>query len=184
MMEEICLRAMSAPKSEARKLDIAAWTTNLHGYGNGRGVLRMDWKIAAVVLAAALSGCSTADVAGSGPSAQAFAQGQAGRPVAAAIVDAMAGGLVGGTLGTGLDTRERRRALEAEYRALDYTPAGQAVPWGQAGGRRGEVVAGSPYRVGSQDCRQYAHTVHIGGQAQTARGAACRNSDGSWTPLA
>lgn len=117
---------------------------------------------------------------------QAFAEAQpAERPVAAAIVDAMAGGLIGGALGASLDQRDRRRALEAEYRALEYTPAGQAVGWGREGGRRhGEVVAGSPYRVGSQDCRQYAHTVHIGGQARTARGAACRNPDGSWTPLA
>lgn len=144
----------------------------------------MGWKIAAVALAAALAGCTTADVSGPGPSAQAFAQGQAGRPVAAAIVDAMAGGLIGGALGSGLDARERRRALEAEYRALEYTPAGQAVAWGQQGGRRGEVVAGSPYRVGSQDCRQYAHTVFAGSRSQTARGSACRNPDGSWTLLA
>ena len=35
------------------------------------------------------------------------------------------------------------------------------------GGRYGEVVAASPYRVGSQDCRQYAQTVYTGGQPKT-----------------
>lgn len=145
----------------------------------------MRWKVAAVVVAAAVSGCSTTDVAGQGPSAQAFAQNQTGRPVSTSIVDAMAGGLIGTSLGASLDSRERRRALEAEYRALEHTPAGQAVAWGRAGSRHfGEVVAGSPYRVGSQDCRQYVHTVQIGERTQTARGAACRNPDGSWTPLA
>lgn len=145
----------------------------------------MGWKVATVILAMALAGCSTTDVTGQGPSAQAFAQNQSARPVSASIVDAMAGGLIGGTLGANLDTRERRRALEAEYRALEYTPAGQAVAWGRSGGARsGEVVAGSPYRVGSQNCRQYTHTVQIGGRSQTARGTACRNADGSWTPLA
>ena len=34
-----------------------------------------------------------------------------------------------------------------------------------------------PYRVGSQDCRQYTHTVTIDGARQTARGTACRNPD-------
>ena len=39
---------------------------------------------------------------------------------------------------------ERRQALEAEYRALEYTPSGQTVAWGSsAGGRYGEVVAAS-----------------------------------------
>lgn len=107
------------------------------------------------------------------------------RPIASTIVDAMAGGLIGGTLGARLDSRDRRHALESEYRTLEYTPAGQSVTWGERGGRRyGEVVAGAPYRVGSQDCRQYSHTVTINGQAQSARGAACRNPDGSWSPLA
>ena len=49
-------------------------------------------------------------------------------------------------------------------------------------GRYGEVVAAQPYRVGSQDCRQYTQTVFTGG-SRTARGTACRNADGSWTPL-
>jgi surface antigen len=48
----------------------------------------------------------------------------------------------------------------------------------------GEVMAAQPYRVGSQDCRQYTHTVFSGsGAGATARGTACRNADGSWTPL-
>ncbi|MET0597364.1 MAG: hypothetical protein ABWZ57_05790 [Mesorhizobium sp.] len=104
--------------------------------------------------------------------------------VAQSIINAMHGGLVGGAVGRDLDRDERRQALEAEYRALEYTPAGQKVAWGnRAGGRYGEVVAASPYRVGSQDCRQYAHTVYTGGQPQKARGTACRNADGGWTPL-
>lgn len=146
----------------------------------------MNWKFAAVGLAMALSACSTSDVTGarSGAAVQAFAGSSATAPVATAIVEAMAGGLVGGNLGNELDRRDRRRALEAEYRALEYTPAGQAVAWGDSANKGGEVVAGSPYRVGSQNCRQYSHTVYTGGRTQTARGSACRNPNGSWTPLA
>lgn len=114
--------------------------------------------------------------------------GDAGKPtnaaVAATIIAAMDGGLVGGSIGTGLDDGERRSGLEAEYRALEYTPSGQKVTWKSSRSSRfGEVVAAQPYRVGSQDCRQYNHTVFAGGPAQTARGTACRNADGSWTPL-
>jgi surface antigen len=149
-----------------------------------KGMRRMKLKIAAAIAALALSACSTSGTDRGGAATQAFAD--AARPHnGAAIVEAMAGGLVAGPVGTGLDARDRRRALEAEYRALEHTPAGQKVAWGRPGDRggHGEVVAGSPYRVGSQDCRQYSHTVSIDGRAQTARGAACRNPDGSWTPL-
>lgn len=148
---------------------------------------RMIWKITAVTATLALAACSTTGAGGGNPAAQAFAgtARPAEAPVGAAIVEAMAGGLVGALGGAELDSRDRRRALEAEYRALEYMQAGQAVFWGKAGSDRyGEVVPGSPYRVGSQDCRQYKHTIQIDKRARTARGTACRNPDGSWTPLA
>jgi surface antigen len=104
--------------------------------------------------------------------------------VTAAIISEMQGGLVGGDIGSNLSRAERSAALEAEYRALEYTPSGQTVAWGdRQSGRYGEVVAASPYRVGSQDCRQYGHTVYVDGRSKKARGTACRNADGSWTPL-
>lgn len=107
-----------------------------------------------------------------------------GTKVARAVISAMGGGLIGGKIGAGLSEREKRSGLEAEYKALEYTASGQVVTWkSDSSSRYGEVVAAQPYRVGSQDCRQYTHTVFTGGAGQTARGTACRNSDGSWTPL-
>ena len=94
----------------------------------------------------------------------------------------MDGGLIGGSIGSNLSQGDRRTALQAEYRALEYTPGGKAVEW-QGSGASGSVTAAQPYRVGSQDCRQYTHAVSNGGRNQTARGTACRNPDGSWTPL-
>jgi len=77
-----------------------------------------------------------------------------------------------------------KSALQAEYQALEYSPAGKAVDWkNSSGSRSGEVVAAQPYQVGSQNCRQYTHTIRIDGTPQTSRGTACRNEDGSWTPL-
>lgn len=131
-------------------------------------------KIAAIALAGFLAGCTTTGTSTGKPSEQA---------VATSIMDAMNGGLIGGTLGAKLNGHDRRKGLEAEYRALEYAAAGQSVSWGESSGISGTVVAASPYRVGSQDCRQYVHTIQDRGGSQSARGTACRNPDGSWTPL-
>jgi surface antigen len=96
----------------------------------------------------------------------------------------MGDGLVGSAFASPLGERDRLRALEAEYRALEHSQAGQPVAWKSTGGDpSGEVTAYQPYRVGSQDCRQYTHTVRSTGQSRSLRGTACRNKDGSWTPL-
>lgn len=91
---------------------------------------------------------------------------------------------MGGSIGAKLNIGDRRAALAAEYKALEYTPSGQKVTWqGRTAALHGEVMAGQPYQVGSQNCRQYSDTVYSGEVAQTAKGTACRNPDGSWTPL-
>lgn len=100
------------------------------------------------------------------------------------IIEALNGGLFGEIDSDEAGRSDRMLALEAEYRALEHTPAGQTVPWrSKRSTLSGEVTAAQPYRVGSQDCRPYAHKVSSGGETTTARGTACRNADGSWTPL-
>lgn len=107
------------------------------------------------------------------------------KPVdSATIMKSMGGGLIGGSIGAGLSSDEKARALEAEYRALEYSQAGQKVAWkGDSASIYGEAAAAQAYRVGSQDCRQFTQTVYRNGQSRIARGTACRNADGSWTPL-
>ncbi|MVA99895.1 hypothetical protein GN330_21825 [Nitratireductor sp. CAU 1489] len=123
---------------------------------------------------ALLSGCTTTSLGRVTPGLQSTAS----------IEKAMDGGLIGRELGKGLNTRERRLALQAEYTALEHTPGGKPVTWQNDGGTwSGEVVAAQPYRVGSQDCRQYKHAVTGTTGTREARGTACRNEDGSWTPL-
>ncbi|MFC5385364.1 hypothetical protein ACFPLB_05200 [Aquamicrobium segne] len=135
----------------------------------------MNIRLVLVALPLVLAGCGTTG----------FGKGAAGGAnVPATAISAMGGGLVSGSVGAGLSASEKRSALEAEYKALEYTPGGQPVIWrGGQSGRYGEVVAAQPYRVGSQDCRQYKHTVYAGGAGTSARGTACRNADGSWSPL-
>lgn len=107
------------------------------------------------------------------------------KPEAAAFyIQALKGGLIGRISDVKISKSDRVRALEAEYKALESSPGGQKVVWDGSGGMHGEVVAAVPYQVGSQNCRQYIHAISIsGGAPHTARGAACRNANGSWTPL-
>lgn len=141
----------------------------------------MKSRLIPLAALALLPACTTPKI--SAPSLPGIGGGNSGK-VAAAIIAAMNGGLVGGRIGQGLGERDRAAALEAEYRALEYTPSGRPVTWkGSQATIYGEVTAAQPYRVGSQDCRQYSHTIYVGGQPRTARGTACRNPDGSWTPL-
>lgn len=147
--------------------------------------MSMRLRVALVAGLLAGSGCTTSGLSSGGGIVPALGGGDSGTSngkVAARIINAMDGGLIGGTIGNGLSDGDRRKALEAEYRALEYGQGGQGVAW-KGGSRSGEVVAAQPYRVGSQDCRQYSQTVFTTGTPLVARGTACRNADGSWTPL-
>ena len=134
-------------------------------------------QIASVlVLAALLAGCTTASTAG-GPRGL-----LSPRPSpSASYISALQGGIVG-RAGASLSESDRSRALEAEYRALEDGAPGRATAW-KGSAANGEVVANAPYQVGTQNCRQYRHTVSVGGKDLVARGAACRNTDGTWSPL-
>ena len=131
-------------------------------------------KLLALGICLIASGCQTL---GAGPTL----------PVKPASVQPSAGisggGLVGGPFGTGLAPEERQAGLNAEYKALEYGSGGELVAWTGKNGTAGAVVAAQPYRVGSQDCRQYKHEVTVAGKASSARATACRNNDGSWTLL-
>lgn len=126
-------------------------------------------------VALALAGCQSTGTGSVGDAVSAYA--------APTALTALAGGLVGNQIGRDLNAKDRRAALEAEYRALEYGRTGQPVVWrGRSG--RGEVVAGPPYQVNDYDCRDYTHTITTKGQSETARGTACRRPNGTWKPVA
>ncbi len=117
-------------------------------------------------LALALAGCADSRSAG-GP-----AFGSAPRLV---------GGLAGTEVGKSLSAGDRRRALAAEYRALEYGRAGATTPWSDSlTGRYGEVVPGAPYKVNDTTCREYVHMIVTDGHSETGRGTACRSANGNW----
>ncbi|MHC1549686.1 hypothetical protein [Phyllobacterium sp. K27] len=141
----------------------------------------MKFHIAIPLLAiAALAGCSTTS-GGKGDSGVLSSWTGGSKAAKASVLAALGSGLVGNA---SLEPADRKQALQAEYQTLEYSPAGKVVEWkNSSNNRSGEVVAAQPYQVGSQNCRQYTHTIRIDGTPQSSRGTACRNEDGSWTRL-
>jgi surface antigen len=114
----------------------------------------------------------------------AVAGGGTGNRVAGAVIGAALGGLIGNRVGAGLDDEDKRRAYDAQMDALERGQSGAPVSWRNPdSGRYGTIVPGPAYVQAGHNCRSYTHTIYIDGRPQTARGTACRNPDGTWTPL-
>jgi len=95
----------------------------------------------------------------------------------------LASGVAGSSIGKDLDFVAARAARSAEYRALEYGRTGVPVTW-KSGSSHGEVVPGTTYRINDSNCRDYVHTLTVGsGEAQSARGTACRQANGTWQPV-
>ena len=97
-------------------------------------------------------------------------------PVAARSV---IGGIGGSKIGFELGAEQRLTAANAEYRALEYGQSGAPMDW-DSKPTRGSIVPGKPYQQGSRFCRTYTHTVYVKGEAETSKGTACRDPDGTW----
>jgi surface antigen len=110
--------------------------------------------------------------------------GGVGGHIAGAAVGAGLGALIGNRIGASMDDDDRRRAYDAQISALDDGSPGAPVSWNNPdSGRHGTVVPGPYYEAQGKRCRSYTHTIYIEGRPETARGTACRNPDGTWSPL-
>jgi surface antigen len=92
------------------------------------------------------------------------------------IAGAMIGGVLGGMVGADMDARDRERAYLAQYEAFD---TGRPRRW-RGDDAYGEVIPGPTYRSRGEFCREYTHTIYIGGRPREGYGTACREPDGSW----
>lgn len=124
-----------------------------------------------------LSACTTT---GTRPAGGGSLFGRSAQPSTPFLAN-LEGGIVGRS-GVQLDRGDQTKALEAEYKALEMAPVGNPVSW-TGDDASGQVVANAPYQVGNQNCRQYSHSLTVNGRETKVRGAACRNADGSWSPL-
>ncbi|WP_253308403.1 MULTISPECIES: RT0821/Lpp0805 family surface protein [unclassified Rickettsia] len=95
---------------------------------------------------------------------------------------ALIGALIGGQIGAGMDEQDRKLAELSSQRALEAAPTGNTVEWRNPdNGHRGSITPTSTFKNDhGQYCREYTHTVVIGGQQQKAYGKACRKPDGQW----
>jgi len=106
-----------------------------------------------------------------------------GGRIAGAFAGATVGGILGNAIGASLDEQDRQRAYAAQMQALQYGEPGTPVGWrSPETGHYGTIVPGPAYQSSGTTCREYSHTVYVDGRPQIARGSACRNPDGSWTP--
>ncbi len=101
--------------------------------------------------------------------------------IVAASAGALLGALAGSSIGKSLDQADmmyHERAVQQSYSA----PLNQPINWNNPeSGHSGTVTAVREGTKGSSLCRQYKQTIVVDGQAQTAYGTACKESDGTWT---
>lgn len=80
-----------------------------------------------------------------------------------------------------LSQKSRAEAAGAQFNALQFGRVGAPRNWQGDNGQSGQVTVGPYVRVNLIDCRDFTHTITIGGQNFVRRGTACRETDGSWT---
>ncbi len=104
--------------------------------------------------------------------------------VVGGVLGAGIGALLGNRIGAAMDDEDKKRAYAAQMQALESGRSGAPVAWRNPdSGRYGNIVPGPAYQQEGMTCRPYTHTIYINGQPQVARGSACRNPDGTWTPV-
>ncbi|MEP3280147.1 MAG: hypothetical protein ABJN26_01760 [Stappiaceae bacterium] len=92
--------------------------------------------------------------------------------------------LLDSPVGKNMDLGDQNAAYKAQFAALEQNGPNIAVSWkNMRSENRGEVLPGPRYSINEAKCRDYTHKVVIGGEAESLRGVACMNSDGSWHSL-
>ena len=135
--------------------------------------------------AMAVSGCAqTGPAQGTGTVLGAVAGGVVGNQfghgpgrVAATLAGAAIGGVLGGSIGAQIDEADRQAAYAAQ---VDAVSNGQRRTWRGPDGAYGYIDPGPEAYRAEGYCREYTHTIYIGGRPQAGTGLACRQPDGSW----
>jgi len=80
-----------------------------------------------------------------------------------------------------MSSNDRAQASGAQYNALQFGRPGAPRAWQGDKGTSGNVMVGPYVRVNNIDCRDFTHTVKLGGKDFVKKGLACRDVDGSWS---
>lgn len=145
-------------------------------------------RVFLILPALALTACATAPslspVATTAPTVAALDPAQLSAPaqtraVATSMTDVSAF-VDAGALGL-MSAKSKTEAAGAQFNALQFGRVGAPRNWVGDNGQAGAVTVGPYVRVNLIDCRDFTHTVTIGGQNYVKKGTACREADGSWT---
>ena len=95
---------------------------------------------------------------------------------------AVIGALVGSEIGRRLTEGDEERLTRTTQDTLENNQTGQTSTWENPDtGHRGEVRPTETYQTDSgRYCREFHHTIYVGGEPEDAYGTACRQPDGSW----
>jgi surface antigen len=92
----------------------------------------------------------------------------------------VANGFVDAAALSRMSAKDTAQANSAQFYALQFGRPGAPRAWTGDAGTTGTVGVGPYVRVNSLDCRDFTHTVTIGGQAFVTKGTACREQNGNW----
>ena len=110
----------------------------------------------------------------------------AGHGGGAAIPVPASGVILGGVLvsdaGKSLEPADIATMNDQTVHALETAPTGQAVTWQNAvGGTQGQATPTRMFQQANGNyCRDYNQALIVKGQPVSAKGTACRDSDGTW----
>jgi surface antigen len=99
--------------------------------------------------------------------------------LAATAAGTLVGALAGRQLAGYLQGNDQQTAVQAEQTAVSRN---EPIQWtNPETGNRGTIEPTRTYQGESgQTCREYQHTVYVGGRAEQAHGTACQQPDGTW----
>lgn len=117
-----------------------------------------------------LSGGVLGNIAGQG-------LGGGGR-LATTAFGAALGAIIGGQIGRDMDERDRQYAYETANLSLREN---RMQRWNNPNnGHRGEFRPRRSYMRNGFWCRDFTHTIWVGGEPDYVEGTACQSPDGSW----
>lgn len=80
-----------------------------------------------------------------------------------------------------LSAKDKAEAASAQFNALTFGRPGAPRTWVGDKGTSGSVTVGPYVTVNNTNCRDFTHTVTIGGTPVARKGTACREADGTWS---
>lgn len=99
----------------------------------------------------------------------------------ALLTTSVSNGFVDAAALSQMTAKDSAEANSAQFYALQFGRPGAPRQWAGDKGTTGTVAVGPYVRVNNLDCREFTHTVKIGGKDYVKKGTACREQNGNWT---